>query len=38
MNEVATNSGDMLVWGIMFTLLVIVTIGLAIWDKKNRQE
>jgi len=28
----------MLTWGIMFGLLVVVAIGLAIWDKKSRQE
>jgi len=33
-----TSGGDMLTWGIMFGLLVVVAIGLAIWDKKSRQE
>ncbi|MCW9027079.1 MAG: hypothetical protein OQJ77_07150 [Thiovulaceae bacterium] len=33
-----TSGGDLLTWGIMFSLLVVVVIGLAIWDKKSRQE
>ncbi|MCW8837496.1 MAG: hypothetical protein OQK11_02220 [Thiovulaceae bacterium] len=33
-----TSGGDLLTWGIMFSLLVVVAIGLAIWDKKSRQE
>lgn len=34
----ATSGGDLLTWGIMFGLLVIVAVGLAIWDKKFREE
>ncbi|VAW27225.1 hypothetical protein MNBD_BACTEROID06-1811 [hydrothermal vent metagenome] len=34
----ATSGGDLLTWGIMFGLLIIATIGLAIWDKKNRKD
>ena len=34
----ATSGGDLLTWGIMFGLLIIVAIGLAIWDKKFREE
>jgi len=34
----ATGGGDLLTWGIMFGLLVVVAIGLAIWDKKFREE
>jgi hypothetical protein len=36
--EKATSSGDFLIWGVMFGLLIIITVGLAIWDKKSRQE
>ena len=34
----ATCGGDLLTWGIMFGLLIAVAIGLAIWDKKFREE
>jgi len=34
----ATSGGDLLTWGIMFGLLIAVAIGLAIWDKKFREE
>lgn len=34
----AASGGDLLTWGIMFGLLVVVAIGLAIWDKKSRKE
>ena len=34
----ATATSDLLTWGIMFGLLVVVAIGLAIWDKKTRDE
>ena len=34
----ATAGGDLLTWGIMFGLLIVVAIGLAIWDKKSREE
>lgn len=34
----AAGGGDLLVWGIMFGLLIVVAIGLAIWDKKSREE
>ncbi|MCW8894610.1 MAG: hypothetical protein OQK48_08960 [Sulfurimonas sp.] len=34
----ATSGGDLLTWGVMFGLLVVVAIGLAIWDKKSRKE
>ncbi|WP_277872378.1 hypothetical protein [Sulfurimonas lithotrophica] len=33
-----TSGGDLLTFGVMFGLLVVVAIGLAIWDKKSRQE
>jgi len=36
--EKATASSDFLVWTIMFGLLIIVAIGLAIWDKKSREK
>ena len=36
--EQASSGGDLLTWGIMFGLLVAVAIGLAIWDKKYREE
>jgi hypothetical protein len=36
--EKATSGGDLLTWGIMFGLLIIVAVGLAIWDKKFREE
>jgi hypothetical protein len=36
--EKATASSDFLVWTIMFSLLIIVAIGLAIWDKKSREK
>ena len=36
--EKATSGGDMLTWGIMFGLLIVVAIGLAIWDKNFREE
>lgn len=36
--EKATSGGDLLVWGVMFGLLVVAAIGLAIWDKKFREE
>lgn len=31
-----TSGGDLLTFGVMFGLLVVVAIGLAIWDKKSR--
>ncbi len=34
----AAGGGDLLTWGIMFGLLIVVAIGLAIWDKKSREE
>ncbi|MEA1956566.1 MAG: hypothetical protein U9N02_08750 [Campylobacterota bacterium] len=34
----ATSGGDLLVWGVMFGLLIVVVIGLAIWDKKSRKK
>ncbi|MDA3909593.1 MAG: hypothetical protein PF437_10960 [Sulfurimonas sp.] len=34
----ATSGGDLTTWGIMFGLLVVVAIGLAIWDKKSSKE
>ena len=34
----ATANSDVLIWSIMFGLLVITVIGLAIWDKKSREE
>ena len=36
--EQATSGGDFMVWSVMFGLLVVIAIGLAIWDKKSRQE
>ena len=33
-----TSGGDLLTFSVMFGLLVVVAIGLAIWDKKSRQE
>lgn len=33
-----TSGGDMLTWGVMFGVLIVVAIGLAIWDKKSRRE
>ena len=36
--EKATSGGDLLTWGIMFGLLIVIAIGLAIWDKKSREE
>lgn len=36
--EKAASGGDLLTWGIMFGLLIVVAIGLAIWDKKSREE
>lgn len=32
----ATATSDLLIWGVMFGLLIVVVIGLAIWDKKSR--
>lgn len=32
----AASGGDMLIWSVMFGLLVVVVIGLAIWDKMSR--
>lgn len=34
----ATATSDLLIWSVMFGLLVIVVIGLAIWDKKSRED
>ena len=34
----ATSGGDFLTWGIMFGLLIVVAVGLAIWDIKSRKE
>lgn len=34
----AANGGDMLIWSVTFGLLIVVVIGLAIWDKKSREE
>ena len=34
----ATSGGDMLIWGVMFGLLIVIVIGLAIWDKKTRED
>jgi hypothetical protein len=34
----ATSGGDLFTWGIMFGLLIVVAIGLAIWDKKSREK
>ncbi|HEY9202692.1 MAG TPA: hypothetical protein VIM82_00045 [Sulfurimonas sp.] len=36
--EKATSGGDLLTWSIMFGLLIVVAIGLAIWDKKSGKE
>jgi hypothetical protein len=33
-----TSGGDLLTFGVMFGLLIVVAIGLAIWDKKSRSE
>ncbi|MFA7610316.1 MAG: hypothetical protein WCY51_02395 [Sulfurimonas sp.] len=34
----AASGGDLLTWGVMFGLLIVVAIGLAIWDKKSTKE
>ncbi len=34
----ATSGGDLMTWGVMFGLLVIIAVGLAIWDIKSRKE
>jgi hypothetical protein len=34
----AASGGDLMTWGIMFGLLTAITIGLAIWDKKSRED
>ena len=34
----ATSGGDLLIWAVMFGVLIFVAIGLAIWDKKSREE
>jgi len=34
----ATSGGDLLTWGVMFGLLIVVTIGLAIWDRNSRKD
>ncbi|MEA1893058.1 MAG: hypothetical protein U9N33_10180 [Campylobacterota bacterium] len=36
--EQASSGGDFLTWSIMFGLLIVVAVGLAIWDKKYREE
>ena len=36
--EKATSGGDLLVWGVMFGILVVIAIGLAIWDKNSRED
>ncbi|MFT7003181.1 MAG: hypothetical protein ACJAWW_000516 [Sulfurimonas sp.] len=36
--EKVTSGGDLITWGIMFGLLIVVAIGLAIWDKKSSKE
>lgn len=36
--EKATSSADLLTWGIMFGVLIIVAGGLAYWDIKSRKE
>lgn len=34
----AASGGDMLIWSVTFGLLVVIVIGLAIWDKKSRDD
>ena len=34
----AAATSDLLIWGVMFGLLIMVVVGLAIWDKKTREE
>ena len=34
----ATASSDLLIWGVMFGILIVVAIGLAIWDRKSSDE
>ncbi len=34
----AAATSDFLIWSIMFGTLIVVVLGLAIWDKKNRKE
>ena len=34
--EKASSSADLFIWGVTFTLLIIIAVGLAIWDKKSR--
>ncbi|MFT5660226.1 MAG: hypothetical protein ACI9TV_000867 [Sulfurimonas sp.] len=34
----ATATSDLLIWGVMFGLLLVVVVGLVIWDKKSREE
>ncbi len=36
--EKASSSADLYIWGISFGLLIIIAIGLAIWDKKSREN
>lgn len=36
--EQAAHGGDMLIWSVMFGLLIVVVIGLAIWDKSSTKE
>lgn len=33
-----TSGGDLLTFGIMFGILIVVAVGLAIWDKKSREK
>jgi hypothetical protein len=37
-SQIDTSGGNLLVWSIMFGLLIVIVIGLAIWDKKNTKE
>lgn len=34
----AAATSDFLIWSIMFGLLVVVVIGLAIWDKRSQND
>jgi len=36
--EEAASGGDLLIWSVMLVMLAVLVIGLAIWDKKSRDE
>jgi hypothetical protein len=36
--EKATSGGDLTTWIVMFGLLIVIAVGLAIWDIKSRKD